>query len=71
MMTLAKLLQASFFVIGAAFGNWRPLPGVQPTDATSALGISELMRLENSSALKAAFNRDRGKVRIVMLVSPT
>ena len=58
---LALLLSVSFLLIGG-WGCARPVRGTEP--------VAAMTDLNNLDQLKQAFERDRGKVRIVSLLSP-
>ena len=58
---VALIFSISLLVIGGV-GCARPVQGTEP--------VAKMTDLNNLDQLKQAFERDRGKVRIVSLLSP-
>lgn len=66
--SIAFVLASAILCAGsAARGN----AGQKPRRSTSAEGTSRIHELVRVDQLKEAFQRDRGKVRLVALLSPT
>jgi hypothetical protein len=60
-LQVAVIFSISLLVIGG-WGCVRPVHGTEP--------VAKMADLNNLDQLKQAFERDRGKVRIVSLLSP-
>lgn len=58
-------------ILAAAILTVAPAPARSHADAARAVASPALSDLRSLDELRTAFNRDAGKVRLVLLLSPT
>jgi hypothetical protein len=71
MRTLTRAAVVAFALAAAVVYAVPQQPSAQTRGAARPAARAKLITLDNLTDLKAAFNTDHGKIRIILLLSPT